>query len=96
MYVTSRGAPRTGLPFVLPVSFDKIDNNNNNTQIQLQSGPCLPLRHARACSLLIITKRGIPVIYRYNYSYIASTYVRIVCVISFLQMLATNTSDIAT
>ena len=30
MYVTSRGAPRTGLPFVLPVSFDKIDNNNNN------------------------------------------------------------------
>ena len=25
-----RGAPRTGLPFVLPVSFDKIDNNNNN------------------------------------------------------------------
>ena len=29
MYVTSRGAPRTGLPFVLPVSFDKIDNNNN-------------------------------------------------------------------
>ena len=26
MYVTSRGAPRTGLPFVLPVSFDKIDN----------------------------------------------------------------------
>ena len=30
MYVTSWGAPRTGLPFVLPVSFDKIDNNNNN------------------------------------------------------------------
>ena len=30
MHVTSRGAPRTGLPFVLPVSFDKIDNNNNN------------------------------------------------------------------
>ena len=30
MYVTSRGAPRTGLPFVLPLSFDKIDNNNNN------------------------------------------------------------------
>ena len=25
-----QGAPRTGLPFVLPVSFDKIDNNNNN------------------------------------------------------------------
>ena len=24
-------APRTGLPFVLSVSFDKIDNNNNNT-----------------------------------------------------------------
>ena len=23
-------APRTGLPFVLPVSFDKIDNNNSN------------------------------------------------------------------
>ena len=33
MYVTSRGAPRTGLPFVLPVSFDKIDNNNNNNSI---------------------------------------------------------------
>ena len=30
MCVTSRGAPRTGLPFVLPVSFDKIDNNNDN------------------------------------------------------------------
>ena len=33
MYVTSRGAPRTGLPFVLPVSFDKIDNNNNNNNL---------------------------------------------------------------
>ena len=31
MYVTSWGAPRTGLPFVLPVSFDKIDNNNYTT-----------------------------------------------------------------
>ena len=30
MYATSRGAPRTGLPFVLPVSFDKIDNNSLN------------------------------------------------------------------
>ena len=29
MYVTSRGASHTGLPFVLPVSVDKIDNNFN-------------------------------------------------------------------
>ena len=66
----------------------------DNAQIQLQSGPRLPLRRAHACSLLI-TKRGIPVIYRYSYSYIASTYICIVCILSFLQMLATNTSDIA-
>ena len=67
----------------------------DNSQFQLQSGPCLPLRHVGVCNLLI-KKRGIPVIYRYSYSYIASTYIHIVCIISFLQMLATNTSDIAT
>ena len=69
----------------------------NNAQIQLQWGPCLPLRCAHACSLLII-KRGISVIYRYiySYSYIASTYIRLVCILSFLQMRGTNTSDIAT
>ena len=83
---------RTGYTYVFTYMCEAL---YDNAQIQLQSGPCLPLRCARACSLLI-TKRGIPVIYRYNYSYIASTYIRIVCVISFLQMLATNTSDIAT
>ena len=27
------GAPSTGLPFVLPMSFDKIDNNNKKTDM---------------------------------------------------------------
>ena len=35
MYVTSRGAPRTGLPFVLPVSFDKIVNNQVLRKIKI-------------------------------------------------------------
>ena len=34
--VDAQGAPHTGLPFVLPVSFDTIDNNNN-TQLKLYS-----------------------------------------------------------
>ena len=33
MYVTSWGAPRTGLPSVLTLSFDKIDDYKNNNKV---------------------------------------------------------------
>ena len=60
---------RTGYTYIATYMCEAL---YDSAQIQLQPGPCLPLRHAHACSV-VITKRGIPVSYRY--SYIAPTYV---------------------
>ena len=56
------------------------------------SGSLLTLK-MRECMQCARYENGIPISYRC--SYITPTNVRIVCILSFLQMLATNTSNIA-
>ena len=68
----------------------------NNTQIQLELQEfCLPLTRAWmwcAHYVQVRIKRRTPVSYRY--SCIAPMYIRIVCMLILLKMLATNQCDI--